>query len=81
MMGTYQGEPGEEHLHRIVDELHLKPHLFRKRMIRSPDTVPMGECVNGRKETSIQPATTLRDEFGQPLGNIRFSFRRLSSDF
>src|SRR5579862_2592276 len=41
------------------------------------ETEEVYECVYPRRERSIEPPTTLRDEFVDMFGDIRFCFRGL----
>ena len=71
--GTYEEEgevevgegcPGEEELNGVVDELQRKNNLAEEVLARSPDPEPEYGGVDGCEEGAVQPATTLRDEFG-----------------
>ena len=67
----------KEQDHKVVHHLNTQQQFTAKRVTGSENVVPMGERMNTRKKGSIQPATTLRNEFRDLIRDICLSFGRL----
>ena len=62
-----QGEESEEELDELIQELHVQEDLASKGMVCEPNLLEVDERVNGSKEGTVEPSTTLGDEFGNSI--------------
>lgn len=59
-----EGEVGEKELNELVDEFDMQKDLSHGRVAGLPDLLEMEKRVDGSEEGTVEPTTTLRDEFG-----------------
>lgn len=75
--GTYQTKVRKEQIQQLVACLNLKQNLPSHRVIRLPNLFTIHEGIDSREEGTVQPTTTLRDEFWNRVRNIRLTNRIL----
>lgn len=70
-------EPGKEHSDRLINELNHQHRLPDEAMITPPDLVEVRNGIYSSEETTVQPTTTLHDEFRHTIWHISLTRRRL----
>lgn len=68
-----QREEGEEELHELVDEFDVQQDFSCNGVIRLPDLSEVKEGIDCSEKGSVQPTTTLGDEFGDGIRHISLS--------
>lgn len=64
LWSTHQSKPGENEVERLVHHLNVDPELPAKRMRGSVNVIELDGGMDCGEEGTIQPSSTLRDEFG-----------------
>jgi len=59
-----EGKEGEEEGDELVDEFDVQEDLAGDGVVGAPDLPEVGERVDGGEEGAVEPAASLRDEFG-----------------
>lgn len=63
-------EVGEHELDELIDEFDMKEDLPAYRVIRPPDLFEMDERVDSCEESSVEPSSTLGNEFGNGIYGV-----------
>jgi hypothetical protein len=67
-----QDEPRPKLVQHIVQVLRRKCHLSVNAMVGPPNLTNVGHSIETCKQGSVQPTTTLREEFRDRVGNVGF---------
>jgi hypothetical protein len=59
-----EGEVGEGEVNRLVEEFYVQKDFAANGVVCCPDLAVMDKGIDGCKEGTIEPSSTLRDEFG-----------------
>jgi hypothetical protein len=59
-----EGEVGEGEINRLIEEFYVQKDFAPNSMVCCPDLAVMNKGIDGCKEGTIEPSSTLRDEFG-----------------
>jgi hypothetical protein len=59
-----EGEVGEGEINRLIEEFYVQKDFAANGMVCCPDLAVMDKGIDGCKEGTIEPSSTLRDEFG-----------------
>ena len=62
-----EGEICEEEGDELVEEFNVQEDFTDEGMVRGPDLAKVNERVDGSEESTVEPATALRDEFGDSI--------------
>jgi hypothetical protein len=60
---TYQREECEEQIDKLVYEFNVQQHLAPEGVIGRPNLPEVEQRIDGSKEGTIEPSSTLRNEF------------------
>jgi hypothetical protein len=74
---AYQCKPVEHQVDKVINEEKGHQQLTPKILSTGPNSIEMESSKEGCKERSVQPSSTLRDEFGKIVWHISFSLGSL----
>ena len=69
-VGTYQGKPRENQIKRLIHQLNVYPRLADETMARPIQVMEVHRRMDRSEEGTVQPTTTLRDQFGDLVWHI-----------
>ena len=60
---TYQGEPAKQQIYKVINTFNRKQERPGPRVSAAPNRKKVPQGVNSREKASVEPPSTLRDEF------------------
>lgn len=67
---THQSKPRKDQIESLIEHFHVDPEFTCKGMGATIDETKLDRTVNRGEEGSIQPSTTLTDQFRNLVGNV-----------